>query len=62
MANESRLLIKDTWLWAGSVVYADPLINPTVINCRYIPEEQLPAKERWLISKATGIAPGATGW
>ena len=47
MANESRLLIKDTWLWAGSVVYADPLINPTVINCRYIPEEQLPAKERW---------------
>jgi len=27
MANESRLLIKDTWLWAGSIVYADPLIT-----------------------------------
>ena len=47
MANESRLLIKDTWLWAGSIVYADPLINPTVINCRYIPEEMLPEKTRW---------------
>lgn len=46
-ARESRLIIRDTWLWAGSVVYADPPMNPAVINCRYIPDDLLPAKERW---------------
>jgi len=46
---------------AGSVVYGDPLINPTVINCRYIPEEQLPAKERWFDIQDRHRT-WATGW
>ena len=35
-----------TWLWAGGVVYADPPTHPTVMNVRYIPEEQLPKGTR----------------
>lgn len=41
-AYQSRLVLKNgTWLWAGGVVYADPLTHPTVLNVRYIPEEYL---------------------
>ena len=48
-AKESRMILgkSETWQWAGSVFYADPLTEPTVINCRYIPEEMLPPNERW---------------
>ena len=41
-AAESRLVLRNgTWLWAGGVVYADPLTHPSVLNVRYIPEEYL---------------------
>jgi DNA primase len=46
-AKQSMMVRRDgNWLWAGSVVYADPPIRPTVINARYIPEEQLPPSTR----------------
>jgi DNA primase len=46
-AGKSGLVIRDgTWLWAGSVIYADPLVRPCVLNARYIPESLLPAGTR----------------
>jgi hypothetical protein len=46
-ANQSLMLRRDgTWLWAGGIVYADPPTHPTVLNVRYIPEEQLPKGTR----------------
>ena len=46
-AKQSLMLRHDgTWLWAGGVVYADPPTHPTVMNVRYIPEEQLPQGTR----------------
>ena len=46
-AGKSGLVIRDgTWLWAGSVIYADPLIRPCVLNARYIPDEMLPTGTR----------------
>ena len=46
-AKQSMLVRKDgTWLWAGGVIYADPPIHPTVMNVRYLPEEQLPKGTR----------------
>ncbi|HMM97430.1 MAG TPA: toprim domain-containing protein [Anaerolineales bacterium] len=46
-ATQSMLVRKDgTWLWAGGVVYADPPTHPTVMNVRYLPEEQLPKGTR----------------
>lgn len=46
-AYEAKLVLRSgTWLWAGGVVYADPLIKPTVLNVRYIPEEHLPPGTR----------------
>jgi hypothetical protein len=46
-ATQSMLVRRDgTWLWAGGVVYADPPTQPTVMNVRYIPEEQLPKGTR----------------
>jgi len=42
-AYQSRLVMaKGIWLWAGAVVYADPPIQPTVINVRYLADEKLP--------------------
>ncbi len=47
LARESGLVIRDgRWLWAGSVVYADPPSRPTVLNVRYIPDEKLPEEEQ----------------
>ena len=46
-AKQSRMVRRDgTWLWAGGVVYADPPTQPTVMNVRYIPEEQIPKGTR----------------
>jgi DNA primase len=46
-ARQSLMVRKDgRWLWSGAVVYADPPIRPTVINARYIPDEQLPPGTR----------------
>jgi len=46
-ARDSRLILRDgTWMWAGSVVYADPPTQPSVINVRYVPDEMLPPGER----------------
>ena len=46
-AYESKLVLRSgIWLWAGGVVYADPLNKPTVINVRYIPDERLPGGTR----------------
>jgi DNA primase len=46
-AHQSIMICRDgKWLWAGSVVYADPPIRPTVINARYIPKVQLPPGTR----------------
>lgn len=47
-AAEESMLVRRSgeWLWSGSVVYADPPTEPTVINVRYIPEDQLPNGER----------------
>jgi hypothetical protein len=46
-ARQSMLVCRDgTWLWAGGVVYADPPSHPSVMNVRYIPEEQLPKGTR----------------
>ena len=46
-AKQSMLVRKDgTWLWAGGVIYADPPTHPTVMNVRYLPEEQLPKGTR----------------
>ena len=46
-AKQSMLVRRDgTWLWAGGVVYADPPSQPSVMNVRYIPEEQLPKGTR----------------
>ena len=46
-ATQSMMVRRDgTWLWAGGVVYADPPTHPTVMNVRYIPEEQLPKGTR----------------
>jgi hypothetical protein len=51
-AEQSLMLRRDgTWLWAGGVVYADPPTHPTVLNVRYIPEEQLPAGTRNFVPK-----------
>lgn len=42
-AYASQLVLKGgVWQWAESVVYADPLVLPVVINCRYLPN----AKDR----------------
>jgi len=35
-----------SWYWAGSIVYADPPVSPTVLNVRYLPDDVLPAKAR----------------
>jgi hypothetical protein len=46
-ATQSMMVRRDgTWLWAGGVVYADPPTQPTVMNVRYIPEEQIPQGTR----------------
>jgi hypothetical protein len=46
-ARQSMLVRRDgTWLWSGGVVYADPPTHPSVMNVRYIPEEQLPKGTR----------------
>ena len=46
-AQESKLVLKNgIWLWAGGVVYADPITKPTILNVRYIPDNFLPAGER----------------
>ncbi|MBI3340123.1 MAG: toprim domain-containing protein [Chloroflexi bacterium] len=46
-ARQSMMVRRDgIWLWAGGVVYADPPTQPTVMNVRYIPEEQLPKGTR----------------
>jgi hypothetical protein len=46
-AKQSMMVRRDgTWLWAGGVVYADPPTQPSVMNVRYIPEEQLPKGTR----------------
>jgi hypothetical protein len=46
-AYASKLVLRSgVWLWAGGVVYADPLTRPTVLNVRYIPQEKLPAGTR----------------
>lgn len=46
-ASESKLVLRSgVWLWAGSVVYADPINQPTVINVRYIPDDRLPGGTR----------------
>lgn len=46
-ACEAKLVLRSgIWLWAGGVVYADPINRPTVINVRYIPDERLPAGTR----------------
>jgi hypothetical protein len=46
-AYESKLVLRNgIWLWAGGVVYADPINKPTVLNVRYIPDERLPAGTR----------------
>lgn len=52
-AKQSLMVLRDgTWLWAGSVVYADPPIRPTVINARYIPKAQLaPGTRKFTIDK-----------
>lgn len=34
------------WFWAGSVVYADPPFQPTVLNVRYLPDDVLPPRAR----------------
>lgn len=42
-AKQSMMVRRDgVWLWSGGVIYADPPTHPTVVNVRYIPEEQLP--------------------
>ena len=46
-AKQSMMVRRDgIWLWAGGVVYADPPMQPSVMNVRYIPEEQLPKGTR----------------
>jgi hypothetical protein len=51
-AEQSLILRRDgTWLWAGGVVYADPPTHPTVLNVRYIPDEQLPKGTRNFVPK-----------
>ena len=46
-AYEAKLVLRNgVWLWAGGVVYADPISKPTVLNVRYIPDERLPAGTR----------------
>ena len=46
-AKQSLMIRRDgTWSWAGGVVYADPPTQPTVMNVRYIPEEQIPKGTR----------------
>ena len=35
-----------SWFWAGSVVYADPPVQPSVLNVRYLPDDVLPPKAR----------------
>jgi hypothetical protein len=46
-ARQSMMVRRDgTWLWSGGVVYADPPTHPSVMNVRYIPEEELPKGTR----------------
>jgi DNA primase len=46
-ARQSLLVRRDgRWLWAGSMVYADPPFRPTVINARYLPNNLLPPGTR----------------
>jgi hypothetical protein len=46
-AKQSMMVRRDgTWSWAGGVVYADPPTHPTVMNVRYIPEDQIPKGTR----------------
>ena len=46
-AKQSLMIRRDgTWLWAGGVVYADPPTHPSVMNVRYIPEDQIPKGTR----------------
>ena len=46
-AYDAKLVLRSgVWLWAGGVVYADPINRPTVLNVRYIPDERLPAGTR----------------
>ena len=40
------------WLWAESMVYADPPIgHPTVVNCRYLPDKYLERERPFVIEK-----------
>lgn len=51
-ARQSMLVRNDgIWLWAGGAVYADPPTHPTVLNVRYIPEEDLPKGTRPFMPK-----------
>jgi hypothetical protein len=37
--SKVRIVLKNgVWLWAGSVIYADPVVEPTVLNVRYLPD------------------------
>ena len=52
-AYQSRLVLsKRMWLWAGSVVYADPPLRPSVINVRYLPDDRLPPGTRTFVPEA----------
>jgi len=35
------MVYRREWLWAESVVYADPVIDPVVLNVRYLPSEYM---------------------
>ncbi|MGD9091371.1 MAG: toprim domain-containing protein [Anaerolineales bacterium] len=47
-ARRSRLIAHDGhWLWAGGVVYADPLTNPTTIQVRHLQKEAGKKYQTW---------------
>jgi DNA primase len=35
------MIARNTWLWSESVIYADPVTNPKVLNVRYLPSEYM---------------------
>ncbi len=40
-AYKLSLVYKRNWLWSESVVYADPVTDPAVLNVRYLPPEYM---------------------
>ncbi len=45
------MIYRGEWLWAESVVYADPVVDPRLINVRYLPDEYMKEPRSFQLGK-----------